>query len=439
MANISVQAATSMRRKGRYPKHPFHIRSRPFQLQPFFIAPVLPGETMQNLLMQSRVVSDPVMSKLIGWHAEYYFFYVKHRDLHDRAVLMDMMLDPSTDSSSLDSATNVKHYHVNGTESPAVNWVEMCLTRIVEEFFRNEGETAADAAGIIDGVPISGIGGTITGGNSFLDSAVNDAEIVEAFDMNLASTTAGQGDGTAAVYLSEIDRYMREYEFQRMHKLTEMTYEDWLRSYGVSIPQAEEQNVPELIRYIREWSYPTNHVDPTNGTPTSALSWSIAERADKARFFKEPGFLFGVFCARPKVYLTGIKSNAVQLMANARGWLPAVLSDDPWSSFRKVAAGDPPLTGNTDDYWVDIKDLLLYGDQFFNFDHTTATDINAVSLPTALLSKRFPTSANINAMFVDTDGSNGKNLVRQDGVVSLSILGQQVETSPTATGLRVLS
>jgi len=35
---------------------------------------------VENLLIQSRVVTDPLQNSLIGWWQEYYIFYVKHRD-----------------------------------------------------------------------------------------------------------------------------------------------------------------------------------------------------------------------------------------------------------------------------------------------------------------------------------------------------------------------
>ena len=61
-----VQETARQTRMMRSPKHTFRINTRPWQIQPFMIAPVLPGETLKNLTMQARVVSDPVKSKLVG-------------------------------------------------------------------------------------------------------------------------------------------------------------------------------------------------------------------------------------------------------------------------------------------------------------------------------------------------------------------------------------
>ena len=51
------------RRRVRAPMHTFAVRQKPYQIVPFCLAPVLAGETLQNLLMQARVVTDPVKSR----------------------------------------------------------------------------------------------------------------------------------------------------------------------------------------------------------------------------------------------------------------------------------------------------------------------------------------------------------------------------------------
>ena len=101
-----VQEVPQVGRKQRRPVHTFQVRHRPWQIQPMVIAPVLPGETLENALVQARVVTDPIANPLIGWWIEYYFFYVKHRDLDARDTLTSMMLtDAST--ASLNSAFQV--------------------------------------------------------------------------------------------------------------------------------------------------------------------------------------------------------------------------------------------------------------------------------------------------------------------------------------------
>ena len=94
------------RRQLRRPQHRFSLRIRPYQLQPFLIAPVLPGETCKNILTQARVVTDPLdpATKLVGWWCEQFYFYVKHRDLAEgtvRDTVSNMVLDPATDMDAI--------------------------------------------------------------------------------------------------------------------------------------------------------------------------------------------------------------------------------------------------------------------------------------------------------------------------------------------------
>ena len=236
--SVHLQKMPKSGRVMRRPQHQFQLRQEAWQIQPFLIAPVLPGETMKNLLLQARVVTDPIKNPLIGWWCEYYIFYVKHRDLAERDLLTAMVLDPSTDLSSLDSPTAVANYHLNGTEL-AIDWVKLCKTRIVEEYFRGEGETELEGA-------INGLASANVNVNNYLDSATNSDDFVDPSSLDTDMTDVG-GLGGAKVLASEVDLVMRQYEFARMHKLTDMTYEEYLGTYGVG-SKPEEIHKPELIR-----------------------------------------------------------------------------------------------------------------------------------------------------------------------------------------------
>ena len=88
------------RRRVRNPQHVFAVRQKPYQIVPFCLAPVLAGETLQNLLMQARVVTDPVKSPLAGWWHEQYWFYVKLADLSPNGEYQQMLVDPEGDRSA---------------------------------------------------------------------------------------------------------------------------------------------------------------------------------------------------------------------------------------------------------------------------------------------------------------------------------------------------
>lgn len=413
--SVSVVPARRTGRVTRSPRHNFQLRHKPFTIQPFMLAPVLPGETMKSALLQARAVTKPIANPLIGWWLEYYLFYVKHRDLDGRDDFSAMMLDLDHSMAAYKTAAEVKNYHA----ANSFNWAQMCLKRVTEEYFRNEDETWN--TNVVDGMPLAKVN---------VDNIANSALLNDQFlPPSDESIVVGADDTVTA---SEIDAAMRTWQFQRANNLTEMDYEDWLATYGVSVAP-EEHNRPELLRYVREWQYPSNTVDPATGVPSSAVSWAVAERSDKDRFFREPGFIFGVTVARPKVYFRNQVGSASDWLQDALTWLPAIMRDDPWTSLKKFSETEGPfqVVSDADGYWLDVKDLFIYGDQFLNFSPTGVTNGNFVDLPTAALNSRYPASADIDALFPGTDKT-----VEQDGVVQLSILGALVDTTPDMLRLR---
>lgn len=413
MATANTVARTG--RKLRKPTHRFYVEAMPFQVQPFLLAPVLPGETLKNGLIQARVVTDPIKSKLIGWWQEYHFFYVKHRDLAARDLLTEMMLDLDANMSTLFSAADLKTNHPGGT----INWADLCRDRVVETWMREEGETPDGYT--IDGVPAAQIN---------VESWLQSAALNDKYAIDDPTLVVGTDDTITG---SEVSKLMEMWEFQRMHNMTEMTYEDWLATYGIRGARVELHR-PELLRSMREWQYPSNTVDPLTGAVTSAVSWGISDRIDKDRFFTEPGFIIGLTITRPKVYLKNLDGNGAGMLNDAMSWLPALMKDDPWTSMKKMAHDKGPLATivtDTDGYWVDVKDLLLYGDDFVNVARSR-TDVNFVSLPNAALTnKYYPTDSDVDGLFV-ASADTGRQ-VRQDGVVQLSILGAQVDTTPRSS------
>lgn len=427
---INLAPANKLERRTRSPKHTFQVRTRPFQFQPLAIAPVLPGETLTRAVFQVRAVTDNIDNPIVGWHKEYGLWYVRLVDLYEREELMEMLLDPAKDMSSLDSATNVSYYHTNGSEV-AINWPLLCTKRVVDEYFRYEGEDWDDfqitpvGGSAMPAVPINR--------DLYIDSFVNSDVVDEASTFDVDMTDAGSLHGVD-VHASEVDAALRQYNLARLHGITDMTYEDWCRAHGINVASNVEQFKPELLRVVREWQYPSNTIDPSNGTPRSAVSWAIAETADKARLFKEPGFLFFATWCRPKVYFENLNSHATMLMKSAKTWSPLLLQAG-WDSMQKVTASDPPLDANTDAYWLDIKDIFHYGDQFINFALTDGV-ANIVALPTAGGVHRYlTTDAEIDGLFVSASPSNQ---IREDGVIQFHIKSALTETSPNKVGTNIV-
>lgn len=420
-----------VRRQLRSPSHKFAVRAKPFEICPFLIAPVLPGETMTNALLQSRVVSDPIAHPLIGWHHEMMLFYVSI------PALAMHLGDDDFVQMFVDAAANINTYAV-GVDDAAyyafatgIDYVSLCLDICQDHFFRDENDIGVQ--NILDRYPAA---------YADLDRNIFQSakeESATGDDMELPGVDELEDLDILAGYST----HYSQWEIMRDMGLTNVTFEDYLRSNGVSVADGDvtnpgtttgsedlTQNVkhkPELLRFTRDWTYPTNHVDPTNGTPTSAVSWSVKERADKHRFFKYPGFIFGVTVTRPKLYLGNQKGAAVGLLDSAVAWLPAVLSGHPYTSLRENldSVTEGIIRTQDEDYWFDLKDLFLYGDQFLNYDlGGYAPALPAVNNPRP----KFVTEAMVDALFSTTDGT--KSYIRQDGVCSFNVLSRIQETTP---------
>lgn len=393
----------------RRPVYRFQLKTKPWQLQPFMIAPVLPGETLKNGLFQSRVISDPLKHRLLGAHKEYWFFYVRLRDLQGSADFEAMMLDLNKDMSAYRSAASVKYFHKYG-----INWTKLALDKIVEHYFRADDEIGSTFE--IDGLPARSMLE-----QNWLDSFVLEDEFAPIGDVNVDANSDGD------ITVGEIDQAQRNFALMRQFGLTEMDFDDYLRTFGIRVAPAESDK-PELLRYSSTWQYPANTVEPTTGVPTTAWSASVSDRMDKDRFFKEPGFIIGITAFKPKVYLGNQTGSVTGIMDNAMRWLPRMMADDPYTSMvllDQAHKDNGPLAGQTDGYWFDLKDLFLYGEQYSNFAMTAAD--GAIGMPTAAGQKRYPTLAMANSIFVSQSGG----VLLEDGIVNLSIMGSQKDTSPS--------
>ena len=396
-------------RVGRYPKHTFRVNSRPFSIQPFFSARVLPGETLRNLYFESRVVTTPVLNPIIGWKQEYYFFYVRITDLLNDAM-KEMFVDPTNAeiTASVATANNAPYYEGNG----GVQWTRLALQRIAVNYFRDQDEpwnVAVDA----DSVPIAQIRES-----TFMDSLTDKDAMPEGAAIATA-TDAG-----------DLERLMEAFEQLRALGIANMSYEDWLRSQGIAIPNKDE-NKPEMLARFSEYQYPSNTVEPTTGIPTSAVSWVFKNGERSPKFFKEPGFLIGVSVTRPKVYFGGLTGSAHGWAKRAWDWMPNYLRTMPETALKYFALDTGPVGARTTDadaYFLDMRDELIYGDQFqnlsvFNNAPSSVPAEHLLALPDTALNWRYPTAAMAMSFFSDT--TNGR--IKMDGYVSLSVKGHEVD------------
>ena len=419
---VGVTDAKKQPRRARRPQHKWNLKYKPYEIVPTFIAPVLPGETLDSALMQCRAVTDPIQNSLIGWHHEKYVFYVKHRAMSawdSTGILQSMMLDAAQSTAALQAAANSTPYY---TFKGGMDYVLGCLRAVVTEYFRDEGETW----------------------NADLGEFYPMAQIDQEQWYNSLKKESALADDSELPGVDELEELdilpgfttqYAQWELMRDQGMTDLTYEDYLRSYGVTVPKSEDEGGtpderyrPELLRFFRKFVYPSNVINPADGAAKSAAFWEVAEKLDKKRFFKEPGFIFAVSVVRPKLYLGNQKGAAVGNLNSYLGWLPAVFSGVPYTSVTETldSVTDGIFQNQNEDYWYDLKDLFLYGDQFVNHAMSAAAN-HGIGLPvTNTLAIKYPTDAMVESLFVTA----GSEYVREDGVIHLNILGRQWETTP---------
>lgn len=415
----TLMSAPPTSRVGRYPKHTFQRDSVPYALSPFMIAPVLPGETLENLFMESRCVTGPIKNSIIGWKQEYYFFYVRVTDLLNDAI-RDMFIDPeNTDlAATLGVAAKSSAFY---TATGSIDYALRGYKRIVEEYFRDEGE-AWDAYTF--GSDPNKLAVAQNRDIHWLDSATDKDDMPAGPDPASVSTA------------SDLEALMQAFEQLRALGIANMTYEDFIRSYGISIPKKDE-NKPEMLCRFTDFQYPSNTIDPTDGSPSSAVSWVFKNGSKDRKFFKEPGFVVGVSVTRPKMYLGGLAGNLSGFLSRAWDWLPNYLwsqESQAMTSLKKFSSATGPMgdraTGD-DAYWIDMRDLFLYGDQWQNCytfadgaDPTVQGQFNmsASPAPTAISGRKYPGIGFVNSLFV-----SGTPSVIDDGYVTLNIKGHQVD------------
>jgi hypothetical protein len=339
---------------------------------------------------------------------------VKLRDLAGRDDFEEMLTNPSKDMSSYRSSTDdAQFYFAPAGSSEGINYAKLCYERIVEEHFRGDDEAWNFAVDSDSGLAVASVANV----PGWLDSFwVGDD--VSAVDVSIS--TAGDN----AFTVSELQVAMNEYQLAKLHGLTQMSFEDYLMASGVRGAAAQEDNVPELLGMEREWTYPTNNVEPTDGSVASAWIWSTTMRRNNAKFFPEPGFVIGLTLVRPKVYFEGLTASPALAMDAMDRWLPPQLRNNERSGQSGWAAATGPAGGamGTEAYRYSIDDLFLFGDQWTNYALDTGT--NSVALPlesSNAVNIRYPSAADINDLFVDAANASGLRFIRQDGIVNLSV------------------
>lgn len=392
------------RRSTRYPRHSWHIKFRPFQLQPMCIAPVAAGDSLKNIRFEARMLTDPILDQITGWWAEMYWFYVRFSDLEQADAARRLAVTPNDNLSGLLTTANTWTMHANSNVGP--NWLLMCMEPIVRTHFRAENGVSGDFT--IDGVPGAGLVG-----RSWLDTIELEA--------NLPEPTA----------TDDYEGRWEHYEALRKQKLITMDYPEYLASQGVAVPQQlveplSEKRRPELLRFTRQFAYPSNTVNPDGSGAASAVSWVVAERMDRPIFCDEPGFVVGITLVRPKLYRTNQRGAGVANIRDARTLVPDIFQDAPQESLVIQTGGGGAITTAVD-YVHDVSGVYVLGDQF-----TNTSDVPGTALPDVnTLAKTYPVMADVDELFVEPGDASAQPpippayYIRADGLASFSITGRK--------------
>lgn len=399
------------------------------EITPFMIAPVLPNETLDNLLFQVDAYSDPIVNRVIGWHANYQFYYVPmmaltNYDLSrgnldaETVAKMHTTVGSAGDIGTavgVTSAVDETLYQFKG----AFDWLKECLTVIINQFYRSEDDRGDYS---------------VASGMEYPIAYINQRHAFHSLKEESATGDDAELPGVDEVedldILSGFSTHQTQWEIMRDSGQEDLSYDDYLRAQGVRLgPDQKRAAVgdentiapeAELLRFVRKWVKPVNAVDPTDGSVANAIRWNCSERADKKRYFKEPGFLIGVAVTTPKLYLGNQKGTLTGLLTQAEHWLPKVLQTYGYTSVREVldSVTDGPLINQDEDYWLDMADLFNYGEQFVNW--TLAAANHGLAIPDGNpLNKLYLSEAEIKSLFVD---STNDQHIYQDGTVHLDIL-----------------
>lgn len=344
MVNIqTITTNTAPKRKTRTPAFPMAGTLTPFGLYPVMGHMVLPGETLQSASFKMRHTSLPLASPNAGAWLESWLVYFKLTDLDED--LKESFISDDMSTSGYTAAGDGDRYFQKAGD---IEWIKMCTKKFYESYFRHETEPLG-AYKTIDGVPQV----KLNNRSWYQNMMYKDADA--AVPVNDAS---------------DLYKHLQDYQILQQMGMVEMTYEKYIESYGVS--NFTEKTDPEILRFSKSWTLPSNVIEPTTGTPTSAWLWNDEIKMEKAKRFKEPGFVMLFQCVRPKMYQANIQRSMLGDMWGFSDWFPIYTVDDPTAGVKEMATDSTIFTAasRTDPsektMIYDQRDLLMHGEQFIN-------------------------------------------------------------------------
>lgn len=402
-------------RKVRRPNFNLAGTMKPYGIYPMWATPVLPGETLKSAETKYRLLSMPIKHPFVGATFETWLCYVSLTDL-DQA-LAQMFISEGVPTTGFTAAADKDRFF---TKEGQIDYISMAVDRIVQAYFRDDEEPGANTR-TIDGVPLAR--------RVAYDWAQNLMFKPDEMDPNyMPSALPAEGTYTPL-------------EMMQMAGMSEITYQKYLAQYGVSGPAAQEAaNLPEILRYTRDWTTPTNSVDPSNGRPSSVWAWGSTIKADKPKRFDEPGFVIMMGSIRPKMFDSTFQASMIGELWGFGDFFPVYNLTDPAAGIKVLEKDNAVLAlpaAPADDVIYDHRDLLSHGEQFVNdwagpysLPTINSRNFNAESYPDQR--GYYPSLANINALFVENDEETPRESHRRayyEGVASVEIVGHVVDTT----------
>ena len=405
-----IQPGQQRRRVMRTPAFPIAGGIKPQGLYPYFFAPVLPGETLDKSTLKATYVSSPLVSPLSGWWLETWLYYVRLTDI-DRD-LGQMFIGQLTSSAAYQAPSNRARFF---TKQGQIDWAYLCTKTVHAHHFLDQGETAKT----IDGVPMIKRINT-----DWTESAINEAGIA--------------GSETAVGVAEDVTPQLQAFLMMRQMGMSALSYEDYLKTYGVQSVKVEEGE-PELLSYRRFWTLPSNVIDPATGLPTGSAYWRLDEKTEKPKLFKEPGFIIGFHAVRPKMFDGKQVYSRAASMWGFRDFIPSYTLSDPTAAIYNRDPFDMPEfsgTGAVDnslEIYFDHRDLLSHGEQFINGASRLAIPkANGRSFaPSASMQDirgQYATTADVDALFASATA--GHKFVDYEGIAQLTVKGHVQDFTP---------
>ncbi len=408
-----IQPGETRERFHRRPNFPIAGSMKPFGLFPIMAHPVLPGETLKSATSKWTVISQPLKNPFCGAWLEQWLIYVKLTDL-DRDLGQMFISDTYSDTGWKLSAVRDRYF----TYTDGYNWIKLCTERFHDAYFLSQGETAK-----VLNSPDADIRRIKLNNRSWYQNLMFEPAEV-------ALDTTGERDH---------DEQMTAWQMLNQMQMTELSYENYLEQYGVTSMRLGIGE-PEILRFTRSWTKPTNIIDPTDGSPSSAWVWNDEMKTTKDKRFNEPGFILQIAAVRPKMYQRGQLYSMIQNMWGFKDWYPAYNLSDPAAGVKRIGTDDNVFVTDLNaaegevQLLYDHRDLLSHGEQFVNdlapfYAWPTANGWSTVAAASnSDVRGEYADDQSVQDIFVGT--SNSTERCAYEGITSLTIAGHVQDTTP---------